>query len=168
MQKVSGMQRNRTYLYLIADTLFSAGVLFYLLLSAVYRGLPPLIGFFFTAMVVQKYENDVKFKKFGFSWFFSIFYLFCAEQIHGFNLFSVAIAYCIFYFVVYENSFKYIKFRNFLICFYVMISYVLVFVVSNTISAIKKSEYLPLSGEYLNYIVIEILLALLFFKGRLV
>ena len=119
-------------------------------------------------MVVQKYENDVKFKKFGFSWFFSIFYLFCAEQIHGFNLFSVAIAYCIFYFVVYENSFKYIKFRNFLICFYVMISYVLVFVVSNAISAIKKSEYLPLSGEYLNYIVIEILLALLFFKGRLV
>ncbi len=162
------MQRNRTNLYIVADALFSAGVLFYLLLSAVYRGLPPLIGFFFTTLVVLKYESDAKFKKLGFSWFFSIFYLFCAEQIHGFNLFSVVIAYCIFYFVIYENSFKYIKFRNFLICFYVVIGYALVFATSNTISAIKKSEYLPLSGEYFNYIVIEILLALLFFKGRLV
>ncbi|MDA3047687.1 MULTISPECIES: hypothetical protein [unclassified Campylobacter] len=162
------MQRSRGNLYLIVDFALSFGVAFYLLLSVMYRGLPPLLGFFFVTLVVLKFEHENKFKKYNFAYYFAIFYLFCAEQIYGFNLFSIALAYIIFYTFIYEFSLRNIKFRNFLLGFYVVIAYALILGVNGAISYIKKADAMSVGSEYLSYIVVDILLSLLFFKGRFV
>ena len=162
------MQRSRSNLYLIIDFALSFAVAFYLLLSVMYRGLPPLIGFFFVTLVVLRFEHETKFKKFNFAYYFSIFYLFCAEQIYGFNLFSVAVAYIIFYAFIYEFSVRNVKFRNVLLCLYVPLAYALILGANAAIAYIKKAEPISFGSEFIGYMVVDILLVLLFFKGRFV
>ena len=168
MQKISGMQRSRSYLYAITNAALIALLFAYLILTSMNQNLPPLMGVFFVNLIVLRFENENKFKSYGTLYYLSILYLFVAEQIHGFHLFSVAITFIIFYLFIFEISVKFIKFRNLLIVFYVIIGYVGVFLVSNTVSYIKKSGYLVFGNEYFLYIFVEILIALLIYRGRLV
>ena len=168
MQKISGMQRNRSNLYAITNAFLIACLFIYLIITSMNQKLPPLIGLFFLHQIVLRFENENKFKSYGAMWYIGILYLFIAEQIHGFHLFSIAVTFIIFYLFIFEISIKFIKFRNLLIALYVVIGYAGTFLVSNTISYAKKSGYLVFGSEYLWYIFIEILIGLLIFRGRLV
>lgn len=167
MQTLSSMQRNRSNFYIIIDLLFALSFVIYLVTSALFQFLPPLLGLFFLHIVVLNFEKDAKFKKNSFSFYFSIFYLFFCEQVHGFELFSVLLTYIIFYYFCFEISAKLIKFRNALIILSVFIGYFGTFLMSNFISYIKKSQYLNFGEEYMFYIVFEAILGFILFRGRL-
>lgn len=117
MQTLSYMQRNRSNLHTIINILLIVLLYVYQILTSIFWSLPPLIGLVFLYLVILNYENDNKFKNFDYRWYFSVLYLFFAEQIHGFHLFSAFILYVIFYYFIFEISTKYIKFRNFLLFF---------------------------------------------------
>ena len=168
MQKISGMQRSSSNIYALTNAILTAFLFAYLILTSMNQSLPPLMGLFFVYLIILRFENENKFKDYGKGWYIGIIYLFIAEQLHGFNLFSVLITYILFYVFIFEISVKFIKFRNLLIMLYIVIGYVGVFLTSNAISYIKKSGYLVFGTEYFTYIVVEILIGVIIFRGRLV
>ena len=131
MQKISSMQRNRSYLYTLTNIFLVACLFIYLILTSMNQFLPPLIGLFFVHQIVLKFENENKFKSYGTMWYIGIIYLFIAEQIHGFNFLSIAITYIIFYMFVFDFSIKFIKFRNLIIAIYIAMGYICSFLMSN-------------------------------------
>lgn len=168
MQKISSMQRSRSNIYVIANAIIFILLLIYLVTTSVYRNLPPLIGIFFLYVLILKFEEDNKFKNMNFTWYFAIFYLFIAEQIHGFKLFSILISYIIFYFLLLDISLKIVKFRNLLIIAYVCFGYIIPFLVSNFIAYIQKDEFMDFTTDYVLYIFIETIASIVLFKGKFV
>ena len=104
MQKISGMQRSSSNLYALTNAILTAFLFAYLILTSMNQSLPPLMGLFFVYLIILRFENENKFKDYGKGWSIGIIYLFIAEQLHGFNLFSVLITYILFYVFTYFKS----------------------------------------------------------------
>ena len=167
MQTFSSMQRNSSDIYFLKNIVFFITILFYQILSSIYVNLPPLIGLSFAYVVILAYEKDKSYQDYTHGWYQAILYLFIAEQMHGFELFSVAIAFVIFYYLFFEISLENIRLRNVFLVFLVTAGYVGTFFISNFISYLKDGHYMSFGVEYLTYIVVESALAILFLKGRI-
>ena len=167
MQTFSSMQRNSRDIYIVKSIVFFISILFYQLLSSIYATIPPLIGLFFVYAVVLNYEKERSYQDYTHEWYQVILYLFIAEQMHGFELFSAAIAFGLFYYIFFEFSLDRIRFKTLFLIYLTIMGYLSVFLVSNTLSYFKDAEYLNFGVEYLAYMVAESLLVLFFFKGRI-
>lgn len=161
------MQRNSSNLQFISFAFFTFWLIIYQIITSLHQFLPPLIGVFFVNLIVLNYEHDTKFKDLDYRWYFSIFYMVLAEQIHGFRLFSSVAVFFIFYFFIFEWLLKTVKFRNFSIVLYVVMAYVGTFLMSNFISYISQSEYMQFGHEYILYLIIESIIAIFLYRGRI-
>lgn len=168
MQAFSHMQRSRGNLYIVANFAFAIFLLIYETTSALYQLFPPLIGLFFALVLTMFFRKDKKFQKLDSSYYFVIFFLFFAEQIHGFALFSIFISFMIFYFLIFKILLKIIKIRNFILILAVIFGYVSPFLITNALNFLLEEETLKFGYEYAIYIVIESSLAVFLFRGKLV
>ncbi|MSN96019.1 hypothetical protein F1B92_02225 [Campylobacter sp. FMV-PI01] len=137
------------------------------MLSSVFQGLAPLIGLFFSYCVILRYEKEKSHQDYNHKWYYVIFFLFFAEQIHGFELFSVAIFFGFFWNFCFGYLFSWIKIKNLFLILLVFFGYLGIFLVSNLLCYIKNEDFLEFSYEYLIYIVIESFLAFIFLRGRI-
>ncbi|CZE49252.1 hypothetical protein [Campylobacter geochelonis] len=161
------MQRNRNDIYFLKNAMFVILIVSYQVIASLFQSIPPLIGLFFAYVVILNYEKERNYKDFTHHWYQSIAYLFLAEQVHGFELFSVAITFGIFYYFVFDYLLTSLKFRNLLLVILVCVGYIGTFLVSNLISYMKNSPKLELSYEYGFYILVESAIAFLLFRGRI-
>lgn len=162
------MQRNSSDIQVLKTFLLFAFLFFYQIFSTIYPALPPLLGLFFTYAVVLCYEKEKSYEDFNFKWYVAILYLFYAEQIHGFELFSVAIAFGIVYRFLLIPTLDLVKIRDVSLMIFTALGYTLTFLTSNFLSYLKGNEYLSFSYEYIMYIVFEMMVCVLAFKGRIV
>ncbi|PSM51868.1 hypothetical protein CRN67_06785 [Campylobacter blaseri] len=129
---------------------------------------PPLIGFFFTYTVILNYEKIKNYKDYNSEWYQSIFFILIAEILHGFEVFSTAIFFSIFYYFIFTWLLLKVKFRNLFLVILVIIGYLGSFMASNLVLHIKDESFLPIGYEYIFYILIESVFVLLVFKGRII
>lgn len=162
------MQRSSSNLQALEAVFLATFTLGYQLVSSVFGSIPPLIGLFFTYAIVKHYEKDVTYKDYSLGWYIAMFYLFIAEQIHGFELFSIAISFGIFYYFFFEKLLDIVKFRDICLMIIAAYGYIATFLVSNFLSYLKDESYLVFGPEYIAYIFVESIISLLLFKGRII
>ena len=167
MQTLSSMQRNRFNFRFIKDT-FSILMLFCYEIATMGLGvLPPLFGLFFAYVTILEYEKHEKHIAFGASWYVAVAFLLCAEQFHGYALFSVALSFFIFYFFIFDYLLENIKFRNLLLVVIVCVAYLLIIAFNNLFCYILQQDSVNIGYEYLIFMSVESALALLLFRGRI-
>lgn len=167
MQTLSSMQRNRFNFRFIKDT-FSILMLFCYEIATMVSGvLPPLFGLFFAYVTILEYEKHEKHIAFGASWYVAVAFLLCAEQFHGYALFSVALSFFIFYFFIFDYLLENIKFRNLLLVVIVCVAYLLIIAFNNLFCYILQQDSVSIGYEYLISMSVESALALLLFRGRI-
>lgn len=162
------MQRNSRNKNTLKNLVFLVFLFLYEILTSIYATLPPFIGLFFAYAVILKYEKDKNYGVFTHEWYQTLIFLFFAEQIHGFELFSVAISFFIFYYFLFKFSFEGFKLRNLFLTFLVFYGYISIFLISNLISYFVGNSYLDLTYEYLMYFVFESAVCVLVFKDRII
>ena len=167
MQTLSSMQRNRFNFRFIKDT-FSILMLFCYEIATMVSGvLPPFFGLFFAYVTILEYEKHEKHIAFGASWYVAVAFLLCAEQFHGYALFSVALSFFIFYFFIFDYLLENIKFRNLLLVVIVCVAYLLIIAFNNLFCYILQQDSVSIGYEYLIFMSVESALALLLFRGRI-
>ncbi|WP_107790877.1 hypothetical protein [Campylobacter concisus] len=128
--------------------------------------LPPLIGIFFTYMILEYSRKQKQYDEFKPSWYFSLVFLVFAEQIHGFYLFSTIIAFLLFYNFVLDWLYTTMKWRNCLLIIFVASGYVLTFLVNNLFAYVLNEPNLTFSAEYLFFIALESVFAIVLFRDK--
>ena len=167
MQTLSSMQRNRFNFRFIKDA-FSILMLFcYEIATMTFGVLPPLFGLFFAYVTILEYEKHEKHIALGASWYVAVVFLLCAEQFHGYALFSVALSFFIFYFFIFDYLLENIKFRNLLLVVIVCVAYLLIIAFNNLFCYILQQDSVSIGYEYLIFMSVESALALLLFRGRI-
>lgn len=144
-----------------------AFLVFYQSLTTVFAYLPPLIGIFFTYTIMLTLQKQKTLKEFGKEWYFCLFYLTFAEQAHGFALFSAVIAFMLFYHFMSDWLIVTLKSRELLAAGFVASGYVWTCTTSSFISYAANLPMLKFGYEYLIYVGVESVLAVVLFRGRL-
>lgn len=161
----------RSNVYYISEARFVANIFalfFYQAMSAIFQYLPPLIGLFFCYMMIEMLKLGKNFEKFNKYHYAILAYMFFAEQICGFYLFSVVIAFMIYYFLIKDALFATIKSRQLIILISVASGYILLVIVNFFISYLSDAPFLIVGKEYLFFIIVESILAILFYKDKLI
>ena len=140
-----------------------AFLVFYQSITTVFTYLPPLIGIFFTYMITLTLQKQKTLKEF----YFCLFYLTFAEQAHGFALFSAVIAFMLFYHLMSDWLIVTLKSRELLAVGFVASGYVWTCATSSFISYAANLPMLKFDYEYLIYVGVESVLAVVLFRGRL-
>ncbi|BCX79073.1 hypothetical protein [Campylobacter sp. 19-13652] len=140
----------------------------YEIATTVSQYLPPLIGICFAFVVLEYHERTRAMQNLGLAWYGAVAFLFFAEQIHGFYLFSALIAFIIFYSLFFNWLFVSLKWRSGLLFIFIAAGYMLSWGVSSFFTYTKSEQVLAFGIQYLIYIVLEGLLAMVFLRHRLV
>lgn len=128
--------------------------------------LPPLIGIFFTYMILEYSRKQKQYDEFKHSWYFAVIFLIFAEQIHGFYLFSIIIAFLLFYSFILDWLYTTMKWRNCLLVIFVAAGYVLTLLVNNLFAYVLNEPNLSFSREYLFFIAFESIFAIVLFRDK--
>ncbi|WP_169784177.1 hypothetical protein [Campylobacter curvus] len=162
------MQRNSTDLQFLKELFGIVFLIAYEIATTQLGFLPPLMGLFFTYLILEYTKKQKRYTEFDFYWYFAITFLLFCEQIHGFYLFSSVIAFLIFYNFVVDWLFVTMKWRNCLLAIFVTSGYAMTFLVNNLIAYMENGSFLSFGIEYFFYIVIETILAIILFRDRVV
>ncbi|MDL0089213.1 hypothetical protein [Campylobacter gastrosuis] len=163
------MRRNSSDLRYLGYGFGVLSLFAYEIATSIYLFLPPLIGLFFTYMIIEYAKKQQKsYMEFGFGWHLSIAFLLFAEQIHGFYMFSSLIAFIIFFYFMVDWLFSTMKYRNFLLIIFVFSGYLGVYLVSNAINYLQNKPFLYIDAWYGFYIFIESVFAIVLFKEKVV
>lgn len=166
MQTFSSMQRNSVNLLSLRFIVFCAMLIAYEILSSTSHIVPPFIGLFFAYIVILKNESERNMNNFDKRWYLAILFLIFAEQIHGFELFSTVLNFLIFYYFIHDWLKVNMKWRQCLLIIFIFSGYIGTLLMSNLILYILNQPRLWISYEYLIYIVVESVIAILLFKER--
>ena len=167
MQKSAAMRRLGAEKRFLKQLAWVSFLVFYQSLTTVFAYLPPLIGIFFTYTIMLTLQKQKTLKEFGKEWYFCLFYLTFAEQAHGFALFSAVIAFMLFYHFMSDWLIVTLKSRELLVAGFVASGYVWTCATSSFISYAANLPILKFDYEYLIYVVVDSILAVILFRGRL-
>lgn len=129
--------------------------------------LPSLIGVFFAYLVILKDELDRTLEANDRRWYLSLAFLVFAEQLNGFEFCSAILAWLFFYYLINDWLKTNIKWRKLLITIYVFSGYIITLAMSNIVLYVLNQPRMKLDYEYLLYAIIESLIALVIFRGRI-
>lgn len=166
MQAFPRMRRNSSDIQLVKSVVWAAFLLAYQAATSVFTWMPPLIGLFFSYMIILTIEKQKRLKKYDFRWYFAILYIIFAEQIHGFALFSSVISFLLFYYLICDWLIVTFKSRAVLLILFVASGYAGVYLISALLLYIQNSPILNFNFEYFIYIVSESILAIILFRRR--
>lgn len=168
MQALSSMRRNSNDIYSLKFATFCGFLIAYQAISVAFQFVPTLIGLFFCYLVIATYERDKNLQKYDSKDYLAFAYLVFCEQNYGFFLFSSLIAFLLFYNFAQDYLRVNIKCRACILIIFVASGYLSTFGISNLMSYISNSEFLKISYEYLYYIILESLMAIILFRWRVV
>lgn len=142
----------------------------YQIFSSINQYIPPLIGIFFTSCVILTYERHTKFINSKLSYYFCFLYIIFAELIHGFELFSIIIAFTVFYFFLFDILLSKIKIKFIIVFIMVSFAYLFSVLVSNMLLYFNGvvDDFMIIGYEYLYFILVEFIISFIIFKDRIV
>lgn len=161
------MQRNSLNPQSLRFNLFCIFIVIYEIFSITTTFLPPLIGIFFTYLVILKDEIDRTLGTKDKRWYLSFAFLIFAEQLNGFEFCSVVLAWIFFYYFMNDWLKTNIKWKKLLITIYIFSGYIFTLAMSNIVLYVLNQPRMKLDYEYLLYAIIESLIALVIFRGRI-
>ncbi len=167
MQAFSRMQRNRSNLRPIKRAAAVLALFAYEIATARFGYLPPLLGAIFVYLIASYLHFQKSYERLKTDWYVAWAAMIFTEQIHGFYLFSSAIAFLLFYYFIADKLCVSVKSRGLLILIYVCGAYACTLGVNNLMAYVKNDEILGVGAEYALYILLEAAIMSLFFKGRL-
>ncbi|CAD7287448.1 hypothetical protein LMG7974_00327 [Campylobacter majalis] len=169
MQVLSSMRRNSSDLRYLGYVIGITCLFGYEIVTSIFVFLPPLIGVFFTYMIIEYAKKMQKsYIELGFGWYLSIAFLLFAELTHGYYLFSSIVGFFIFYYFAVDWLSVTFKHRKFLLILFVACGYFMTFLISCILCHMQGIEILNWGFEYAVYIAIESIIAIVLFKDRLI
>lgn len=167
MQTFSYMRRNSTYLSNIKYTI-SVLTLFIYQIFTVIMPLPPLIGVVFCYMIIILLKKEKTLGDFNKDWYVCIVYLFFIEQVHGFYLFSILIAFLLFYNFFLDWMLVNMKYRFLVLIIITASAYISVFLINQLFVYMKNSdEFFRFGKEYLIFMTVESFISILLFREKI-
>lgn len=164
MQAFSHLRRKSTNA-LSLKYIFAATILvIYEILSTAFFYLPPLMGVFFSYIIIEKKEAERLLSGMATPWFLAFGFIIFAEQIHGFFFLSSVLVYFSFYHIFYEWLVVNIKSRFIMFLIFCAACYIGIWGVSNLLAYIFDGELLKYSYEYPYFIFIEGLISTFIFR----
>ena len=153
MQMSAAMQRLGAEKRFLKQLAWVAFLIVYQSLTTIFTYLPPLIGIFFTYMIMLTLQKQKTLKEFGKEWYFW--------------LFSAVIAFMLFYHFMSDWLIVTLKSRELLAAGFVASGYVWTCATSSFISYAANLPMLKFDYEYLIYVGVESVLTVILFRGRL-
>lgn len=129
--------------------------------------MPILLGFFFCYMFVLLLQHQSSLYELDFRWYFCLFYLLMIDITHNFYIFSSWIAFVVFFYFCADWLRINFKVGKLIPALFVCCAYVLVYCIDGLLTYIDNGDLKIFSKEYFYYILLESLLATLFFKDEL-
>lgn len=156
------MRRSSTDNQYIKISLFSLFLIIYQIMTSIYTFLPLFVGVFFVYIIVS--YNDIKKRNYIYLIFI---YLSFYDLNKGFYLFTYILLFFIFYhFFVYKIR-SFFSSTNWIIALYVIVAYLGHFVINSLIAYILNTDGPVFLFYYFYYIAIDIILAIILFKGKI-
>lgn len=164
MQTFSNLRRKSPNALSISYLIFIGFAVIYEMLSAAFIYLPPLMGVFFTYIIIKKKEAGRLLSGLAMPWFIAFGFLIFAEQLHGFFFLSSVLAYILFYNIFYEWVVVNFKGKIFAFLCFNFAAYASIWGISNFIYNLLDGALLHYSYEYLYFIGIETIISYFAFK----
>lgn len=150
---------NKNYLSI---ALLSLCMGFYLIMSSLYTSLPIFVGLFFVYIMVN-YENE-KEKLFV---FLAFLYLTIFDLNKGFYLFSSLLTFVLFYNLFASKIKNFLTCGNCILAIYIIVAYIGHYLVNTFIAYILNQDAPLFSQDYLYYMLIDFILGIILFKGKI-
>lgn len=145
--------------------LFSAiSVVLYEMLSTAFIYLPPLIGVFFSYLILSKSDAQRSLSGLAGYWYLAFAFLLFAEQLNGFTFLSSVVVFFVFYYIMHDWLIINVKSQFFIFVMFNFSAYFGMFFISNLFLYIVDSQLLSYSHVLLYYAVIESIFSFWFFK----
>lgn len=145
--------------------LFSAiSVVLYEMLSTAFIYLPPLIGVFFSYLILSKSDAQRSLSGLAGYWYLAFAFLLFAEQLNGFTFLSSVVVFFVFYYIMHDWLIINVRNQFFMFVMFNFSAYFGMFFISNLFLYIVDSQLLSYSHVLLYYAVIESIFSFWFFK----
>ena len=155
------MRRSSTDTNYLRLFFLSISFLFLLIMGSLYTWLPSFVGLFFIYVLIN-FEDEKNRLYLYLSFLYLIFY----DIDRGFYLFSYIFTFLIFYNFFLDKVRNYFSCINCILVMYVLVAYIGHYFMNVFIAYLLNETIIELSKEYIYYILIDMVLASIIFKGR--
>jgi hypothetical protein len=155
------MRRSSTDTNYLRLFFLSISFLFLLIMGSLYTWLPSFVGLFFIYVLIN-FEDEKDRLYLYLSFLYLIFY----DINRGFYLFSYIFTFLIFYNFFLDKVRNYFSCINCILVMYVLVAYIGHYFMNVFIAYLLNETIIELSKEYIYYILIDMVLASIIFKGR--
>ncbi|MDN5377484.1 MAG: hypothetical protein PWQ42_780 [Sulfurospirillum sp.] len=155
------MRRSSTDTNYLRLFFLSISFLFLLIMGSLYTWLPSFVGLFFIYVLIN-FEDEKNRLYLYLSFLYLIFY----DINRGFYLFSYIFTFLIFYNFFLDKVRNYFSCINCILVMYVLVAYIGHYFMNVFIAYLLNETIIELSKEYIYYILIDMVLASIIFKGR--
>jgi len=155
------MRRSSTDNSYLRFTLICLSLVVYQIISSLYTFLPLFVGVFFSYIVInlEKEQNIIYV-------YLSFAYLTIYDLDKGFYLFSSILFFMLFYYLFVDKIRNFITCSNCIVAIYVIAAYLGHSLLNSFIAYILNQDMPSFSQGYFYYIVLDIVCAIIIFKGK--
>ena len=155
------MRRSSTDKNYLRFTLICSVLVIYQIMSSLYTFLPLFVGIFFSYIIIN-FEKE----KSRIYIYLSFAYLTIYDLDKGFYLFSSFLFFMIFYYFFVDKIRNFFTCSNCIVAIYVIAAYMGHALLNSFIAYILNQDIPPLSQGYFYYIILDVVLAIILFKGK--
>jgi hypothetical protein len=165
MQALSNMRRNSSDYQHIKDVAFVVALGFYLILGNINVFLSPLVGVFFTYLLLYL-NKEYKSVKDNINIYLIFLYLIFFELSRGFYLFSAVVVFFIVLYFLKKRIISIFKSENWIFTIFVISAYIGTYLINNLFCYLQEKELFSFNFMYVFYILIDSIVSILLFKKR--
>lgn len=155
------MRRSSTDQNYLRFTLICLVLVVYQIMSSLYTFLPLFVGVFFSYIVINLEKEKSRIYI-----YLSFAYLTIYDLNKGFYLFSSILFLMIFYYFFVERIRNFFTCSNCIVAIYVVSAYLGHSLLNSFIAYISNRDIPPFSQGYFYYIFLDVVLAIILFKGK--
>lgn len=155
------MRRNSSDKNYLGFILFSTFLVLLQIMGSLYTLLPTFVGVFFTYIILNFHDDKKRYYI-----YLSFLYLISYEFTRGFYLFSYVFTFIFFYNFFVDKIRNNFTCVNCILFIYVLFAYIGHYFINAFIAYLLNQDISSFSNEYLYYIVIDSIISMMIFKGR--
>ena len=159
------MRRNSSDYQHIKDVAFVVALGFYLILGNINIFLSPLVGVFFTYLLLYL-NKEYKSVKDNINIYLIFLYLIFFELSRGFYLFSAVVVFFIVLYFLKKRIISIFKSENWIFTIFVISAYIGTYLINNLFCYLQEKELFSFNFMYVFYILIDSIVSILLFKKR--
>lgn len=159
------MRRNSSDYQHIKDVAFVVALGFYLILGNINVFLSPLVGVFFTYLLLYL-NKEYKSVKDNINIYLIFLYLIFFELSRGFYLFSAVVVFFIVLYFLKKRIISIFKSENWIFTIFVISAYIGTYLINNLFCYLQEKELFSFNFMYVFYILIDSIVSILLFKKR--